>query len=296
MKDVAKLVTSSVPLEVADSRNMKENKIESGFEILNEEHGEAVMTLEKKEACPQKSSYIEEDIVHDIKTCLDRNENEINNILITRVVENVSPLRKDVPHLNSTENIISEYDAAMTYKTESYGVSKSDLNLDLKSNDVTQKISFQNEFELSRDDSDVHLKSESKTNVEKDIRQRMNKSEGNLVDAVKKEGFNRQRQSSLISSLTSTSFQWNFSYSSLYALSEKENQAILERKIRMRKRRRQLERRKREEKEQRVRENAIAIENWKQQKRAESASSSKKAVTGPLASGKSKRYKYWYPY
>lgn len=294
LRDVEKIITSSVPLENAESCKMNKSKVKCGLELLNEELKEPIRTPETKAACAQQSPYVEEDIVHDIKTCLDKNENKVDNIFITRVIENVNPLRKDVPHLNSTENIISEYDAAMSYKTESYGVSKSDLNLDLNGNGGSQKISVQNQFELSRDDSDVHLKTESKTKAEKDMRPRMNKSEGNLADAVKKERFNRQ--SSLISSLTSTSFQWNFSYSSPYALTEKEKQAILERKIRMKKKRRQLERRKREEKEQRERENAVAFENWKQRKRAETASSSEKAVTGPLASRKSNRYKYWYPY
>ncbi|XP_045206923.2 reticulocyte-binding protein homolog 2b-like [Mercenaria mercenaria] len=237
----------------------------------------------------------EEDLVKDIHINVNNGliENKQSEVLVTRVIENDNLLRKDIPHLNSTENIFSEYDAAMTYKTESRGISKSDVSINLKGANCGQKEIKPNAFEFTRDDSDVNLKSESKIKAEKEIKARNIKSEGNLTDAVKSKIV--KRKSSLISRITSKSFEWNFEYISPYAMSAKQKQERLERKVRMQKRKRKLVKLKREEKEKRLQENTLVFEKWKQQIKDKSRGISKRTETGSFGSGKLKRYRYWYP-
>ncbi|XP_053400694.1 uncharacterized protein LOC123559173 [Mercenaria mercenaria] len=225
---------------------------------------------------------LEDVTVTDIKENVENSflENRTDEILVTRVAENVNVLRKDVPHLNSTDNIFSEYDAAMTYKADTHCISKSDISINIKGIDWKMNRAEPKSLEYTRDDSDLNLKSDSKLKREKRTKARLNKSEGNLKDAVKSERL--KRKSSLISRLTNEPLEWNFVYNSPYALTEKQKQENLDRKIRMQKRKKQLERRKREEKERRERENAYAFEKWKQRKKEEALINSKHAEIGVL--------------
>lgn len=234
----------------------------------------------------------EEDTVKEITINNDTdNDEEIKNsaIEVTRVVENEHVLRKNVQHLNSTENIISEYDAAMTYKLERYSISKSEENLKIKTDDVSLNISSIHHCDITRDDSDINLKSETKGIFENEMKCRT-QSDGHLIDRPKREKLNRR--SSLVSSLKSGTFEWNFDYVSPYAMTEKQKQETLARKRRLHKRRKMMGKRKRLENERREQGNTQAFKNWKQRKTEEKLISSGRAHTASFAFGKSNRYMY----
>lgn len=219
-----------------------------------------------------ESGFRSEDTVEHFKNSMvidAKHDDKVNDIEITRIVENDNILRKDVPHLNSTENIFSEYDPAMSYATNKTGMPKQEelpsVIKPVKETKDTFEAKKTKSFEFSRDDSDLNLKTKSKLIADNTRKKVFHKSESNLTDAVKLD--KRNKKPSMISSLNISEFKWNFDYISPYAMSEKQKMEVIARKVRLEKRQKQREKRKRQEREKRERENTEAFVKWKQTKK-----------------------------
>ena len=231
----------------------------------------------------------------DIVKSINREEESIQEITdevsITRVLKNENTLRKDLPFLNSTENIFSEYDPAMTYKAEAgWKLSKSEEGLNSTNIKSISKEIPPKTFEFTRDDSDLNLKSQSKLEAEGQVGIRANScSEGTLTEEKKSKSL--KRRSSLISKITSKSFEWNFDYISPYAMTEKQKRERFEFSQRMKKRRIQIRRQNHAEKDKKQYENNLAFEKWKRQKHDEKT----RGDIGSFNSKTSNRYRFWYP-
>ncbi|XP_060605718.1 uncharacterized protein LOC132758182 [Ruditapes philippinarum] len=245
-------------------------------------------TFESKPDEPKSSG---EDLVKTINCESETTQDIKSEVSITRVIENENILRKDLPYLNSTEHIFSEYDPAMTYKSESEWKSKSDEGLHLQSIRFERKNIAPRAFEITRDDSDLNLKSQSTIEVEMHEATKVSsRSEGTLTDDMKIKSL--KRRSSLISKVTSKSFQWNFDYISPYAMTDKQKRERYELKLKIRKRRMLALKQKLADKERQQYENKLAFEKWKLRKQGE------KHYEGDIGSfnkRKFNKYNYWYP-
>jgi hypothetical protein len=245
-------------------------------------------TFESKPDEPKSSG---EDLVKTIICESETTQDIKSEVSITRVIDNENILRKDLPYLNSTEHIFSEYDPAMTYKSESEWKSKSDEGLHLQSIRFERKNIAPRAFEITRDDSDLNLKSQSTIEVEMHEATKVSsRSEGTLTDDMKIKSL--KRRSSLISKVTSKSFQWNFDYISPYAMTDKQKRERYELKLKIRKRRMLALKQKLADKERQQYENKLAFEKWKLRKQGE------KHYGGDIGSfnrRKFNKYNYWYP-
>ena len=263
---------------------LKTDDINDNNSIMLREDRQCIDDTVSEEKCSSEQKPVDDSVeILDAEGNWNIQENKNDEIVVTRMTENENTLSKDLPHLNSTENICSEYDAAMIYKANHNSISKSDVLVNINSSEK------QNHFKYSRDDSGLNMKSEHKLKNQIETDGRLNKSEGNLIAAVK--SGNLKRTSSKISKLSNEPLEWNFVYRSPYALSDKQKQNIIDRKVKMQKKKVQLEKRRQNEKEKRLQENQLAFEKWKQNKMKETTMKNKNVENIP---GKVKST-FWYP-
>ncbi|XP_060605729.1 chromatin assembly factor 1 subunit A-B-like [Ruditapes philippinarum] len=211
-------------------------------------------------------------------------ENKSDEIVVTRITKIEKPLRKDMPHLNSTENIFSDFDATVTNETENYNISKSDLSIIIDC--VENKNNQKNVFVFSRDDSALDMETDNKTMSKIKTQDRMHKSEGNLVDAIEKGNSTR-----ISSEISYEPLEWNFVYRSPYALSDKQKQDIIDKRVKLKKKKEQIKRQKEKEKEKRLQKNQLAFEKWKQSK-MKTTTAKNKSLENVYEKAKST---FWYP-
>jgi len=148
-----------------------------------------------------------------IQEVISENDNNTNddNIEITRVIQSQSKLKKEVPFMNSTENIFAYYDAAMIYNIKTQSICKSNISI---SKDTTAKennllsgcfqtmdedrisikstkslrsktlLKLNSSLKSAKFESDIKFSSRNKAG-------RLNKSESNLQKHVKMKRFGR---------------------------------------------------------------------------------------------------------
>lgn len=203
--------------------------------------------------------------------------NNIDKVEVTRILENKEMPNKDLQALNSTENLFSDYDPAMVYRANAskpvVGEDTNYLGYSRKTESADKPIQYTGKIETQLE--------QVKETAQINKMQTLNK----CLKPKKKSALKLVRHNSL---------EWNFAYISPYAMSEKEKEQILERKVRLERKRKHTERRKAIENERRRQENEAAFNAWKTRKRSE-----KQRTTLSTESLSAKIYRTksmsWYP-
>jgi len=255
------------------------------------------LDLETENNASDASSNALDDYITDknqtcIQEVISENDNNTNddNIEITRVIQSQSKLKKEVPFMNSTENIFADYDAAMIYNIRTKSICKN--NISISKDTIAKENNLLSGCFQKMDEDRISIKSTKSTKSlrsktllklnsslksaksESDIKfssrnnaGRLNKSESNLQKHGKMKRFG-SRKSSLKSSITSAhTIKWNFDYISPYGLNEEQKMTMQKRKLKLQRKQNMLEKKKRLEAEKRKEEGARAFEEWLQKKK-----------------------------
>lgn len=197
-------------------------------------------------------------------------DSDSEEIEVTRIVVNQTMPDKDIPHLNSTENLFSEYDPAMTYIYDTCNINGERGSRMSKSaeklNPTDNHKSNVNQQQYAPDDSVSNTLPSTGKGL---LSRRVHKSEGNLLEILARSPPRNRRTTSTLRLVRSGSIKWDFHYISPYAMSEKEKSEMLARKERMRIKKKNAERLLKEAKERRERENTAVFEAWKRKKFSE---------------------------
>lgn len=211
-----------------------------------------------------------DDTVLEVQIENENKNSDIEEIEVTRIIVNQTMPDKDIPHLNSTENLFSEYDPAMTYLYDTCNITRERASHMSKSveelNPIDNHKSNVNQQQYAPDDSVSNALSSTGKGL---LSRRVHKSEGNLLEILARSPTRNRRATSKLSLVRSGSIKWNFHYISPYAMSEKEKSEMLARKDRMRIKKKNAERLLKEAKERRERENIAVFEAWKRKKFSE---------------------------